>query len=97
MLAWEQYKKTLCPGCDLPIDEAWHPMQDGWFEVREVGECAACHAKALHQWREDGSKDNPPAPVVYTTVVDTRDHQADPLPPRPPYRPSTFITQPGQE
>lgn len=76
MLARDAYKATLCPRCGHPKDHAWHPDNEGWYEVTASFECHACTAMA----REG----NPSAePVVFHAVTDTRDYVKSPLPPMP--------------
>ena len=77
MIAWRRYQDSLCPGCGQPIDKAWHT--NGWHEVQPVAECGGCTAQRLHDWQESGGHGEPPKPVIYTRVVDTRDE-----PPAPP-------------
>jgi hypothetical protein len=76
MLARDAYLATLCRGCGQPKDQAWHPDNEGWYEVSASFECHACTAL-----RREG---NPSAePVVFHAVTDTRDYEKDPLPPMP--------------
>jgi hypothetical protein len=76
MLAREQYRAGLCPGCGQPKDTAWHPDNEGWFEVTASFECHACTAL-----RREG--DASAEPVVFHAVTDTRDYEKSPLPPFP--------------
>lgn len=76
MLARELYRSTLCKGCGHPIDKAWHPDNEGWFEVTQTFECHACTAL-----RREGNSEAEPA--EYYAVTDTRDYEKDPLPPMP--------------
>jgi hypothetical protein len=76
MLARAQYQADLCPRCGHPKGTAWHPDNDGWFEVTGSFECHACTAL---------SRESDPSaePVVFHAVSDTRDYVANPLPPFP--------------
>lgn len=76
MLARDMHKKSLCPRCGHPKETAWHPDNEGWFEVTAEFECHACTALAR---QENG--DAPP--VEFLGVSDTRDYEKDPLPPMP--------------
>jgi hypothetical protein len=76
MLAFQMYKSTLCPGCGQPKDTAWHPDNEGWFEVTQSFECHPCTALR----RES---DSSAEPVLYLAVTDTRDYEKSPLPPMP--------------
>lgn len=78
MLARQSYKASLCPNCGHPKDRAWHPDNEGWFEVTEVIECHGC--TALKTYGHDHSGE-PVAPVEFVTVSDTRDYETKPLPP----------------
>lgn len=71
MLAWSQYLESLCPGCGLPKESAWHT--DGWHVVRPLAECDGCSAKRRHEWEEAGSTGEAPKRVTYTRIVDTRE------------------------
>lgn len=76
MLARDTYRSSLCPGCGQPKDHAWHPDNDGWYEVTVTFECHACTALAREA--------NPGAePVEFHAVTDTRDYAKNPLPPLP--------------
>lgn len=44
LLGLQAYESTLCPGCLLPKQVAWHSDMDGWFEA-ESAVCLACTAK----------------------------------------------------
>lgn len=68
-LALHEHEATLCPGCHHPVDRAWHPDQDGWYEVR-THECMSCQALAGH---------TPAGTWEYASTVDTRP-QDRPLP-----------------
>jgi hypothetical protein len=76
MLAWDHYRKGLCPRCGHAKESAWHPDSDGWFEVTATYECHACTALA---------REGDPAaePVEFHSVTDTRDYEKNPLPPFP--------------
>lgn len=77
MLAWDAYQRTLCPDCGHPRDKAWHPDNDGWFEVtREV----VCHACTAADWYDTEPEHRPP-PRKHLVVTDTRDYDERPLPP----------------
>jgi hypothetical protein len=76
MLARDAYRATLCPGCGHPKDTAWHPDNEGWFEVTSTIECHACTAL-----RREGNAEAEPA--LFLAVTDTRDYEKSPLPPMP--------------
>lgn len=80
ILAWRSYKATLCSGCGQPKERAWHPDNDGWFEVEDGPVCHACTAMKAHH-HPDPTK--PVEPAAFPYVVDTRDYAANPLPPWP--------------
>jgi hypothetical protein len=75
MLARDVYLATLCR-CGQPKETAWHPDNDGWFEVTQTFECHAC--TALAREGNDAAE-----PVSFHAVTDTRDYEKDPLPPMP--------------
>lgn len=76
MLARDLYLSRLCKRCGHPQETAWHPDNEGWFEVTATFECNACTALV----REG----NPSAePVEFYAVTDTRDYAKNPLPPLP--------------
>lgn len=81
MLAWRRYKDSICGGCGQPKAHAWHPDNDGWFEVEHRITCHAC--TALERARHEDSKE-PAKPVEYLQIVDTRDYDAQPLAPYDP-------------
>lgn len=74
LLAYEQYKQTLCPGCHHPKETAWHLDNGGYFEP---GARFVCHACTAMRDSGDGSTVDP---VEYGGAVDTRDYAEDPLP-----------------
>jgi hypothetical protein len=78
MLGRQTYEKSLCGRCGHPKERAWHPDNEGWFEVTEVIECHACTALAAHGHDHMSS---PAQPVEYLVVSDTRDYVEKPLPP----------------
>jgi hypothetical protein len=65
MLAYAEYKASLCPGCGHPKETAWHPLVDS-YEVTASYTCCACTARARH-----GSDPGTVPPVEYTVVTDT--------------------------
>lgn len=73
MLARAQVKRSLCPGCGHPREKAWHPDNDGWFEVEKTITCHACTAER----RRDAADAKP---VEYPVVTYTRDETKKPLP-----------------
>ena len=77
MLARQEYLRTLCPRCGHPKDRAWHPDNDGWFEVTDSMTCHACTALANHDHEGPGVA----PPVQFHVLSDTRDYDAKPLPP----------------
>lgn len=76
LLARDVYLATLCKGCGHPKETAWHPDNEGWFEVTASFECAACTAL-----RREAEPSAPP--VEFYAVTDTRDYVKNPLPPMP--------------
>lgn len=76
MLAWHDYQLTVCPGCGHPRATAWHPDNEGWFEVTKKITCHACTARDATSSPEGAT----PRPVEYPVVSDTRDYTAKPLP-----------------
>lgn len=76
MLARDVYRASLCGRCGHPKDTAWHPDNDGEFEVTATFTCHACSALA----REG---DPSAKPVEFHAVTDTRDYEKKPLPPFP--------------
>lgn len=74
MLARTQHYGSLCPGCGHPKDHAWHPDNEGWFEVVQTRECHACTTLAR-------ASDPDAKPAEFHTVADTRDYASNPLPP----------------
>lgn len=76
MLARDSYRTTLCPNCGHPKDTAWHPDNEGWFEVTASFECHPC--TALRREVDPSAE-----PVMFQAVTDTRDYVKKPLPPMP--------------
>lgn len=81
MLAYAEYKNTLCPGCGHPKDTAWHPDNDGFFEVVREYVCHACAAIDAHGL----DPEHRPPPRPHLVVADTRDYDERPLPPLSDY------------
>jgi hypothetical protein len=77
MLARDAYLASLCPRCGHPKDTAWHPDNEGWFEVTASFECWACTALLRESSHGDVE------PVTFHAVTDTRDYAKNPLPPMP--------------
>lgn len=75
MLARDVHLKSLCR-CGHQKEQAWHPGNEGWYEVTAVYECHACTALARHE-------DSDAAPVRYLGLTDTRDYEKNPLSPMP--------------
>lgn len=67
LAALKAYDANLCPGCKVPVSEAWHSDMEGWYEPGGYV-CHSCTARAGHE-------------VAYQHSHDTRDHAARPLPP----------------
>lgn len=67
LAALRSYEDTLCPGCSLPIHEAWHSEMEGWYE----GGGYVCHACTARQGHE----------VAYSTLTNTRPASKGPMPP----------------
>lgn len=76
MMAWREYQDSLHERCGQPIARSTHPFMEGWYDVEELT-CYAC--TALEAPGEDGQR----KPVTIPMVIDTRDHDADPLQPIP--------------
>lgn len=76
MLAYEMYLGSLCEGCGHPKATAWHPDNDGWFEVTGEWVCNACTAMERH----GADPEHLPPPTRILRVSDTRDYTARPLP-----------------
>lgn len=76
MLALNVYNAGNCPNCGHPKATAWHPDNEGWFEVVQTYECNACTALRQHAAPDE-------QPVEFVVVDDTRDYEANPLPPMP--------------
>jgi hypothetical protein len=78
MLAWREYKASLCSGCGHPKATAWHHLADS-FEHTGDFVCRACTAAKA------ADKDGQREPVKYPVVEDTRDYEKFPLqgPPEP--------------
>lgn len=70
LIALRAHDNTRCR-CGEPVDVAWNPEMDGWYEATEH-QCHACTAR-------NGGK-----PVNYTTVTNTRPASKGPLPSPPP-------------
>lgn len=60
LLGLDAYEGSLCPGCDHPIELAWHSEMNGWFETDSYV-CHSCTSKL-----EDQSK-----PTAYSIVRNT--------------------------
>lgn len=66
--ALELYEARLCPDCKQPRDVAWHPDQEGFYDVSEQS-CHGCGA--LVEWA--AQERTPPIDRRYKlTLVDTR-------------------------
>lgn len=76
MMAWREYRDSLHDRCGQPIARSTHPYMEGWYDVEDLI-CYAC--TALEPAGEDGQH----KPFMIPVVVDTRDHDADPLQPIP--------------
>lgn len=85
MIARQIHHRSLCPGCGMPKDKAWHPENDGWIELAGVRECLGCQAMEMADW--DGNDSNRPKAKKYPVLRDTRNYRDNPLPPLPPLRP----------
>lgn len=69
-----------CPGCGHPKATAWHPDNDGWWELEHEVTCHACTAQRAASSRGDTSgKHSEVEPVTYLAVRDTRDYARRPL------------------
>ncbi len=64
LIGLAEYEKTLCPGCGLPIESAWHSDMDGWYEATEV----VCHACTTR--RPEGQQ------AAYSIIRDTTTPEA---------------------
>lgn len=67
LAALQAYDDSLCPGCSIPVEQAWHADMDGWFDA-EGYVCHACTARSGQQ-------------AAFTVVKSTRDFTVKPLPP----------------
>jgi hypothetical protein len=67
LAALAEYEAGLCPGCRIPIEQAWHAGMDGWYD--DQGH--VCHACSAHHGRQ----------IAYTRPVTDRDFAAKPLRP----------------
>jgi hypothetical protein len=78
MLAWREYKDSLCSGCGHPKATAWHHLADSFVHTGDFV-CRAC--TAAQPADETGKRHLVKLPVV----EDTRDYQQFPLrgPPEP--------------
>lgn len=76
LLAYASFKQTLCPGCGQPKKTAWHPDNEGFFEVVEEIVCHACTAIENHGVEPEHHTTRP-----HLVVQDTRDYTERPLPP----------------
>jgi hypothetical protein len=76
MMAWREHRDGLHDACGQPLAISSHPFMEGWYDPEQLV-CWACTAMA--EPGEDGTR----KPVVLPSVVDTRDHVHDPLPPLP--------------
>ena len=76
MMARHMHRRSLCSGCGQPREKAWHPDNDGWFEVTDTITCHACTAERRH------GSDSPSEvkPVEFPVVTYTRDETKKPLP-----------------
>lgn len=79
MLAYDAYTATLCPGCGHPIELAWHPDNDGFFDA----ESATCHACTAMDRAADPDSTKPVKPHDHMWATYTRPPDK-PLPPLPP-------------
>lgn len=79
MLAFEQYKATLCPRCSNPKAKAWSSMDpdapdfdehSGWWEMTTPMVCEPCTVQNRH-----GNPEAPP--VEYAAAYDTRPYDPD--------------------
>jgi hypothetical protein len=76
MLGWRMYRASLHEPCGHPKETAFHPDNNGEFEVEGWVTCWPCTEAAL-------AEDPKARPVRFPIVVDTRDYAAKPLPPWP--------------
>lgn len=83
MLAFAEYRDSLCPGCRHEKAKAWHPDNDGWLEVTDRIVCHGCTAQKRAE-QEDSSE--PVKPVEFLVIEDVRDYEAKPLPAIPERR-----------
>lgn len=78
MLARQLYRSRFHERCGHPKDRAFHPDNDGWFEVTDVITCWACTAMDNHGHDYVAG---PARPFELLVVADTRDYETQPLPP----------------
>lgn len=62
LLGLARYEESLCPGCGVPKEHAWHAELEGWWED---GAAVVCHACTAAQ--PDPAGGAPRKPVVYRT------------------------------
>lgn len=77
MLAWRDFQDSIHQACGQPLERSTHPYMEGWYDPDDLI-CWACTAMA-----EPDPKTGVRKPVVVPGVIDTRDHDHDPLPPLP--------------
>lgn len=73
MLAWREYRDSLCPGCGHPKATAWHHHSEDSFDHEGDFVCWGCTAAQPED--DDGKRELKKYPVV----VDTRDYDRFPL------------------
>lgn len=78
MLARQMYLGTIHERCGHPKDRAFHPDNEGYFEVTDTFVCHACTAMDNHghDYAHGPAKD-----YELMVVSDTRDYEKSPLPP----------------
>lgn len=78
--AMRTYEATLCPGCGVEKQVAWHSDMDGWFDSGEDAG-VVCHSCTARRGRQ----------VSYAASSHSRDLVAKPL---PPFDPAVTVTRP---
>jgi hypothetical protein len=73
MIAWRQYRDSLCPGCGHPKKTAWHHHSSDSFELEGYFVCWACTAQKEPDANGEVELEK------YPVVVDTRDYTVFPL------------------
>jgi hypothetical protein len=81
LLAYRQCKASIHEPCGVPVEKAFNPEMRGYYEATDDEPliCWACTAIAAKD--HEGPEPVKPVVVGRHTVIDTRDYDANPLPP----------------